>query len=248
MKKQKMIGIVGGIGSYAGIDLIKKIYDFTQAFCDQDHLPVSMLSAPHKIVDRTEFLLGNITTNPGFAIHDIIKTLVSNGANIIGIPCNTAHASPIFDVITNQLPKSCKVIHLIDEVGHYLKTHLPKIRKVGILGTTGTLISKIYPKLLTHYNLTVIEPSQEIQDMFVQPAIYDKYYGIKTIANPISSKATNNLITAATYLSRKGAECIILGCTEIPLAIQEETIENSLILDATKILAKALIRESTITI
>ncbi len=241
---QKMIGIVGGIGSYAGIDLIKKIYDLTEASCDQDHFPVAMLSAPHKVVDRTEFLRGNIKTNPGHAIHDIIQTLASHGANVIGIPCNTAHASSIFDVITANLPASCTVVNLIDEVGKYLKKHHPKITKVGILGTTGTLISKIYPTLLTHYDIDVIEPSQEIQEMFIHPAIYDKDYGIKALANPISDKAKNNLLTASTYLSRKGAHCIILGCTEIPLAIQEETIENSLILDATKILAKALIRES----
>nr|WP_252732624.1 hypothetical protein [Cellulophaga baltica] len=49
---------------------------------------------------------------------------------------------------------------------------------------------------------------------------------------------------AATYLSRKGAEAVILGCTEIPLAIQYQKIENSLIIDATTVLAKALIRES----
>ena len=49
---------------------------------------------------------------------------------------------------------------------------------------------------------------------------------------------------AATYLSRKGAEAVILGCTEIPLAIQYEKVENSLIIDATTVLATALIRES----
>jgi len=49
---------------------------------------------------------------------------------------------------------------------------------------------------------------------------------------------------AATYLSRKGAQAVILGCTEIPLAIQYEKIENSLIIDATTVLASALIRES----
>jgi len=57
MMTNKMIGIVGGVGSYAGIDLIKKVYDLTEASSDQDHLPVSMLSVPHKIIDRTKYLL-----------------------------------------------------------------------------------------------------------------------------------------------------------------------------------------------
>ena len=50
MMTNKMIGIVGGVGSYAGIDLIKKVYDLTEATSDQEHLPVSMLSVPHKIM------------------------------------------------------------------------------------------------------------------------------------------------------------------------------------------------------
>ncbi len=240
-----MVGIVGGIGSYAGIDLIRKIYDLTDAVSDQEHLPVSMLSTPHKIVDRTKYLIGETTTNPGVAISEIIHTLISNGSGVIGIPCNTAHAKPIFDVIKNNTPTSCTIVHLIEEVGLYLSKSHPTIRKVGVLGTTGTISARVYPEVLNKYQIEVIEPSEEIQEMFVHPSIYDSNYGIKAFSNPVNLKAKENLIMAATYLSRKGAEAIILGCTEIPLAIQEHKIENSLIIDATSVLAAALIREST---
>ena len=105
-------------------------------------------------------------------------------------------------------------------------------------------MTKIYPTILSKYNIDVIEPSEEIQEVFVHPAIYSKEYGIKAFSNPVNPKASNNLITAGTYLSRKGAEAIILGCTEIPLAIHQTNIENSLIIDATEILAKSLIAAS----
>ncbi len=239
-----MIGIVGGIGSYAGIDLIRKIYDYTDATSDQEHLPVSMLSAPHKVVDRTQFLLEETSINPGIAIGEIIQTLSFNGASIIGIPCNTAHANLIFNQIKKNTPVNCKLLHLVEEVAKYIKDYYPKLKRIGILGTTGTLISKIYPDSFNKYNLEVIEPSAEIQNMFVHPSIYDKSYGIKSVSNPVNSKAKQDLITAGTYLSRKGAEAVILGCTEIPLAITETKIENSIIIDATSVLAKALIRES----
>lgn len=239
-----MIGIVGGIGSYAGIDLIRKIYDYTDATSDQEHLPVSMLSAPHKVVDRTQFLLGETSINPGIAIGEIIQTLSFNGASIIGIPCNTAHANLIFNQIKKNTPANCKLLHLVEEVAKYIKDYYPELKRIGILGTTGTLISKIYPDSFNKYNLEVIEPSAEIQNMFVHPSIYDKSYGIKSVSNPVNSKAKQDLITAGTYLSRKGADAVILGCTEIPLAITETKIENSIIIDATSVLAKALIRES----
>ena len=241
---KKMIGIVGGIGSYAGIDLIRKIYDLTDAANDQDHLPVAMLSEPSKIVDRTKFLLGKTDVNPGYAIAEIISTLVSSGAEVIGIPCNTAHAEPIYDVIKKNTPDSCTLVHLIEEVGIYLRKNHPEINCVGILGTTGTISTKIYPKVLAKYKIDVLEPSDEIQTLLVQPAIYDKNYGIKAFSNPINPKAKSNLLTVATDLSRRGAQAVILGCTEIPLALTEQKIENSIIIDATSVLAAALIRES----
>lgn len=203
-----------------------------------------MLSVPHKITDRTKFLLGDTKVNPGIAISEIIDSLISNGSNIIGIPCNTAHAKSIFDLIKAKIPKTCTLVNLIEEVGDFLSTNHPKIRKVGVLGTTGTILAKVYPEILSKHNIEVIQPSEEIQNLFVHPSIYDVNYGIKAFSNPVNIKAKEDLSMAATYLSRKGAQAIILGCTEIPLAIQYEEIENSLIIDATAILAKALIRES----
>ena len=76
-------------------------------------------------------------------------------------------------------------------------------KKVGVLGTTGTLVAKIYPILLQQYNIEVIEPSQEIQSMFIQPSIYNEEYGIKAFSNPINKKARSDLITAATHSVKK---------------------------------------------
>lgn len=240
----KMIGIVGGVGSYAGIDLIRKIYDNTGAKSDREHLPISMLSAPHKVRDRSEFLLGTIKENPGASIGEIITTLIQNGSEVIGIPCNTAHAPQIFNVIKSSISESCHLLHLIEEVGHYIQNMHPEIKKVGVLCTNGTYNAHIYPNTLSRFGIKTILPSKEIQEIFVHPAIYDQNYGIKAFSNPVKSKAKKDLLFAASYLSRMGAEAIILGCTEIPLAIQKPTIEDCIVLDATDILAKALIRES----
>ena len=61
----KTIGIVGGIGSYVGIELMKKICDYSGARRDQEHLPMHMISTPHKIEDRSRFLLNETDQNPG---------------------------------------------------------------------------------------------------------------------------------------------------------------------------------------
>ena len=67
-----MIGVVGGMGPYAGLDLVQKIFDETNAKTDQDHIPIAMISVPHIIEDRTEFIVGNTDVNPGIAISKII--------------------------------------------------------------------------------------------------------------------------------------------------------------------------------
>ena len=75
IEKRKMIGVVGGMGPYAGLDLIKKIFDLTKADQDQDHVPLAMISVPHKIEDRTKFLEGQNEKNPGIEIARIVNQL-----------------------------------------------------------------------------------------------------------------------------------------------------------------------------
>ena len=72
-QKNKMIGIVGGMGPYAGLDVARKIFDLTQAKKDQDHVPLTLISNPERIEDRTEFICGKTDINPG-----IEKTNIPN--------------------------------------------------------------------------------------------------------------------------------------------------------------------------
>lgn len=242
---KKMIGVVGGIGPYAGIDLVRKIFNQTKVSCDQDHLPVVMLSVPHSIADRTAFLLGKSDVNPAKAISEVICTLYKHGASVISMPCNTAHAPPILREIVKRMPKEVKLIHMINEVAKYIKEQHPSVVSVGILSTTGTYISNIYPNCLSQYGLVGIQVSEEIQNCYIHPAIYNTDYGIKAQSSPVTAQARKNLHTGIKYLVSKGVEIIILGCTEIPLALTDDEINGIPLIDATKVLARALILESS---
>ena len=94
-----MIGIVGGVGSYAGVDLLRKVYDQTMAAGDQEHLDTILLSMPSSIPDRTEYLVGEVDENPGKPIAEVLVQLDRAGATVAGIPCNTAHVEKIFGLI-----------------------------------------------------------------------------------------------------------------------------------------------------
>jgi len=243
----RVIGIVGGVGTYAGIDLQRKIYSLTNAWTDQDHLPVAMISKPDLMVDRTRFLQGDEEENPGIAIAKIINELTLSGAGIIGIPCNTAHAPAIFKEIVSRIPKNIKVLNLIEEVCRFIAENHPEIKKVGILGTNGTFISKLYTEPLSAYKLSAIYPEESIQYERVHPAIYDVEYGIKAYSDPVRDRARGDLLHAASSLVSRGAELIVLGCSEIPLAIKEKTIDQCVVIDSMSVLAQSLITNASHT-
>ena len=240
-----MIGVVGGIGPYAGLDLFYKILNRTKAACDQEHLPISMLSVPHSIPDRTEFLLGNSKINPATTISKVIYALYNQGSTVIGMPCNTAHAKPIFNEIIERIPKEVKLVHMINEVSKFIKNKYPSMENVGILSTMGTSISHVYPDCFSQYGLNGIQVSEEIQKNYISPAIYSKDYGIKAQSNPVTAQAKKELLKGIDYLDREGAEIIIMGCTEISLAIKDNKINGKPLIDSTKILARALILKSS---
>ena len=240
-----MIGVVGGIGPYAGLDLFYKILNRTKAACDQEHLPISMLSVPHSIPDRTEFLLGNSKINPATTISKVICALYNQGSTVIGMPCNTAHAKPIFNEIIERIPKEVKLVHMINEVSKFIKNKYPSIENVGILSTMGTSISHVYPDCFSQYGLNGIQVSEEIQKNYISPAIFSKDYGIKAQSSPVTAQAKKELLKGIDYLDKEGAEIIIMGCTEIPLAIKDNKINGKPLIDSTKILARALILKSS---
>ena len=142
-----MLGIVGGVGPLAGIDLFKKITEQTSATTDQEHLPVILFSFPHRIKDRTDYLEGKVKENPGTAIGEICIELYKSGALVAGIPCNTAHSDEIYNVIQDTLNlNNCplKIIHMIDVTVDHIRRTFPQKSAIGVLSTTGTHKQKIY--------------------------------------------------------------------------------------------------------
>lgn len=241
-----MIGIVGGVGPYAGIDLLDNIYSNTLASKDQDYINSLLFSLSSKIQDRTEYLLGNVVENPGHSIVEIILTLENSGATVVGIPCNTAHSAKIFSVIMEELDKNdskVRLLHMIDETITFIETHFYHFSKIGVLSTTGTYKYELYKNALESRGYQSLEPSNQMQEEIVHPAIYHPDYGIKSTTRPFHHKARQNLEIAIDDLKRQGAEAVILGCTEIPLVIKEETISGLTLINPTRVLARALIEQ-----
>lgn len=239
-----MIGVVGGVGPYAGLDLVRNIFDHTLASSDQEHLDVLMFSMPSSITDRTEFLLGHSGDNPGVQIAGVVSRLEAAGATVAGIPCNTAHAEAIFSSILESLERAGSeilLLNLVDEVIESIRSRHPNSGNIGVLSTTGTHQLGIYTKALEAVGLRAVSVEPDMQESLIHPAIYAPAYGIKAHSNPTKSRARQDLITGIKWLKSRGAELVIKGCTEIALAIPEQEIEGIPLLDPAISLARALI-------
>lgn len=164
MRQDERIGIVGGVGPHAGLDLTRKLFDHTRAEADQEHLPVMLYSFPDRIGERPAFLLGKTADNPGEAIGDIMAELARAGATVIGMPCNTAHSPRILDAALEKLNatgRPVRFVHMIDAVVRHVRQRCGEGARVGILSTLATLETRLYQDSLERAGLEALHPAPD---------------------------------------------------------------------------------------
>lgn len=238
-----MIGIVGGMGPQAGLRLAQRVMDLSGSRSDATQVPVALMPVSPQTPDRTRFLLSQELNNPAGYICEAIRKLDSSGARLIGIACNTAHAPSIFGEVLSVAKKegwSCRIMSIVDET---VKSILERnLKKVGILGTVGTRLAGVYSKPLDAVGIKPMDlESPELQSQ-LQDVIYNVDWGLKATVRP-SDEAIEGLEKCIANLVEEGAEAILLGCSELPLAIG--LIDSPLVpvIDPCDLLARALIRE-----
>ena len=244
MTASKTIGVVAGAGPFAGLDLLKKIFEQTLAVKDQDHLNVIGNFKAAELFDRTTYLLDPSLPNPGAAIASQILETEKLGAGVAGIPCNTAHSPKIINKALEDLRAAGSqvvFVNMIQETVDYIKTVLPDCKRIGVLASTGTYRTRIYPDYLEKDGFTVLQPEEDEQRELVHAAIYDPVYGIKAVGTG-TERSRGDLLKAARLLIARGAQAVVLGCTEIPLAIPDKDIDGLPAIDPTLVLARALVR------
>lgn len=246
IEKGKAIGIVGGVGPYASLYMMQKIFDNTKIRFEQEHLPVVLISKPEKIGDRSAFLLGESKVNPAYGILSIIDELRNAGAGIIGLPCNTAHSSKIMSVIKEEIKKrfnDIKLLDIIDEVIRHIKEYYPDAKRIAILTTNGMYYDGEYKRRLMQNGLEPIFPNEKSQQDLLHDAIYNQLYGIKVMGNEISKEVSDKISRCLDEVMKLHTDVIVLACTELPLVIKEKEYCGKPVLDSAEILARALIRE-----
>lgn len=212
--KRHTIGILGGMGPEATAYFFDLIIRNTEAGGDREHVPVIIRSDP-RVPDRTEAVLHG-GPSPVPMLRAGLKALERAGADIIIMPCVTAHYF-LNDIAAG---KRVSFINLLDEARKYTLAAVPGIRKIGLIATTGTVRTGIVRDAFARSGIEVIVPGRDEQEK-VMEAVYGKR-GIKAGFTTGGSRRT--MIAIAGDLVRHGAEAIMAGCTEIPLVLRQEDL------------------------
>ena len=244
-----MIGILGGMGTQAGLDFCNKLAILNRGKIDQEY-PLFLLynkanipGRPESIGTQTKNLSNRFTNSKSKKKYNNVLRSLLKGCQLlkkskckfIVIPCNTAHYW--FDDLKKKI--KIPIINMPKEVFNEIKK-VKKNSEIGLLATEGTLKTGIYNKFFDKkYNL--IYPNLSLQKNSVNRAI-------KLVKMGNVKQASKVIKPAVNYLIKKNCKKIILGCTELPIAIfafkSFENIKKSKIfLDPNLILAKAAMKK-----
>lgn len=226
----KKVGIIGGMGPLATADLFEKIIKYTNAKSDQENIPVLIYSNP-QIPDRTAAIL-NGGKSP---VEELVSTgmvLESMGADLLCMPCNSAH------YFHEQIQEHLKapLINMVKLTVDYLEKE--GFKKVAVLGTLSTIKANIYNDFIDKTNIESIE----ISDQLIEQLNYVIYDVVKANDFDKDIKEFQNLLR--DIMQNEKVDAFILACTELPILFEKYKIDLPSV-DPTDILALEIVKKAS---
>ena len=225
MEQRITLGVIGGLGPIATAHFMELIIRMTDAQTDQEHLDMIIYNRPSN-PDRTGYILDPTKPNPLPEMVRVGNALARQGAQLIAIPCMTAHY--FHRELTRYI--EAPIVHAIHETAVHLKKH--GITRAGIMATDGTIRSKLFQQELQKHGILPVIPGPEGQKC-VMRVIYDDIKANRPVE-------MDKFDRAAWELRDAGAQAIILGCTELSLVKRDYPIGAGY-LDAMEVLAQTCV-------
>ncbi|MCI8482703.1 MAG: amino acid racemase [Lachnospiraceae bacterium] len=223
----RTLGVIGGLGPMATAFFMQMVIEMTEADTDQEHIEMIVYHCP-SIPDRTSYILGESKKDPEKPISAIGRKLAEDGAEIIAIPCVTACC--FYERLSEKI--AAPVINLIDETAQYLEDQ--NINTAGLMATDGTRKSGLFQSALQAKGIQVVLPKEDTQ----RDIMHLIYQNVKA-GRPIEMERFER---ASEELREKGAQVILLGCTELSMIRRDEKIGAGY-LDVMQILAKSAVEQ-----
>ena len=223
----KTLGVLGGLGPMATAYFLQLLTQMSDAAADQEHMEIVLYSKP-AVPDRTKFIIGESSLDP---VPDMVAAglcLKEMGADLLAIPCITAH------YFHRELEEKIglPVLHAIEDTVSYLQED--HRTKVGILATDGTIKSGLFQDALDRAGIAFLVPDAEDQKG-VMDIIYRQIKAGKPVDMALFGGISKKLI-------RSGAQTVLLACTELSL-IKRDHVLSAEYLDVMEVLARRAVLE-----
>jgi aspartate racemase len=222
----KKLGIIGGLGPMATARFLALITQMSQAAKDQDHIEILLHSRPG-IPDRTAFITGQSDLNPEADLVSVGKNLANAGAEILAIPCFSAH----YFIEAIRAEAKLPVIDAITETASCLKE--AGIQCAGILATDGMIYSRLYQEKLGEAGIKALLPEKEEQKSIVR-LIYDLKGGNAVDLTQFS--------LISQQLFSNGADVVLLGCSDLSILKCDQNLPSGY-LDVLEVLARKAVTQ-----
>lgn len=227
---KEKLGVIGGMGPEATSYFFEEIILNSETAKDQDHLDIVILNHA-SLPDRTEAILSKKEDDLVELLIADAKTLEKLEVKNIAIPCNTSHY--FYEKV--QKETSIPIIHMVKETISYILEEFSEVKKIGIMGTNGTIQAGVYHKEGEAQGVEVLSPSTDAQ-ADVMSLIYDDIKQGKPGDKEKFQRAYDNLM-------QQGAEVVILACTELSVFKKTNEVPENCV-DAMDVLVKEAIERS----
>lgn len=225
----RIVGVLGGMGPAATADFYTKLIAATPATRDQDHLLVVVWADP-SVPDRSAALLG-LGPDPTPVLRQGVQRLADAGAQVLAVPCNTAHAF----VAPLAVEAGIQLISIIEVTAAWLRAELGSGGCAGLLATPGTVTSGLYHRACAVRGVRVHAP-----DAARQEAVTAAIAAVK--AGRVTTGVVADLVEAAADLTEHGAEVIVAGCTEVVLALEGAAVPAPIVDPAVLLAAEVVLQ------
>lgn len=225
------VGVIGGVGPAATVCFLDLVVRHTAAERDQDHVDLVVLQHA-TIPDRTAFILGTSTQDPGPVMAADARRLEALGVGFVVVPCNTAHH------FTDEVAAAVTVpvLSIVDETADVVAAR-PGAGRVGVLATSGTLAARVYQRAFEVRGLEPLVPDDADQAV-VMGIIYDQ---VKA-GRPADVAALHGV---ADRLRSRGADVVVLGCTELSVvAAEHDLLVDDRYVDSLDVLARRTVERA----
>ncbi len=220
-KNRTLLGILGGLGPMATVYFYEMLTSHTKAERDQDHMDI-IISSRATTPDRTAFIVGESEISPIGVMIEEGKRLRDFGAELISMPCNTAHY--FYDELTSAL--DIPVVNILYETAAHIKR--TGARTAGILATEGTARSGAYAHMCERVGLNCILPDSEHQALLTEII-----YGEIKQGKPADMEKFRRV---SRHMTDRGADRLVLGCTELSLIKRDNALGEPYV-DSLEVLA-----------